>query len=321
MTAPPEGGLPPDEERPNRPEGSNRPEGPSPPEPALRGYIDIHVHAAPSLFARSVNDLELARGARDAGMRGFVLKAHEESTVSRAELLRLQFPGLEVFGSIVLNAFVGGLNPYAADLALRLGARIVWMPTGSAANHIAYYGGPDYAAQKASGPLMPQKGICVLDDRGKVRPEVFDIVDRIAQSDAVLATGHLSPEETSALVRLARGRGVQKVLVAHPDLGVTRMPVDLQMELAGMGAFLEKSYLPLMPDWKSATWGTLIDSIRRLGPDRCVLQTDFGQANHPHPVEAYGAFLRGLREHGVRTPDLYRMGAENPADLLGIPRI
>lgn len=295
---------------------------PQPPrELPLHGYMDIHVHAAPSLFARSVNDLELARGARDAGMRGFVLKAHEEGTASRAELLRLQFPGLEVFGSIVLNAFVGGLNPYAVDLAVRLGARIVWMPTGSAANHLAYYGGPDYSAQKASGPLIPQKGIRILDDLGKIRPEVFDIVDRIAQSDVVLATGHLSPEETSALVPLARRRGVQKVLVAHPDLGVTKMPLDLQVDLVRQGAVLEKSYLPLMPNWKSVTWDALVDSIRRLGPDCCVLQTDFGQANHPHPVKAYGDFLGGLREHGVREADLYRMGAEIPADLLGLPRI
>lgn len=95
----------------------------------LKGAIDIHVHSSPSIFPRSVNDLELAEQAKQAGMRAIVLKAHEESTVSRAKLVSKVVEGIEVYGSLVLNEYVGGLNPYAVDMAIQQGAKLIWMPT------------------------------------------------------------------------------------------------------------------------------------------------------------------------------------------------
>ncbi|WP_029422686.1 DUF6282 family protein [Alicyclobacillus macrosporangiidus] len=285
----------------------------------LTGYIDIHVHAGPSIFPRSVTDMELAAEAQAAGMRGFVLKAHEECTVSRAQLLRAQFPGLEVFGSVVLNWYVGGLNPYAVDLALQRGAKIVWMPTGSAKQHIQYYGGSEYTAQKSTVRLLPQPPISILDQDGKPLPVLYEILDLIAAADAIAASGHLSPVETKVFVEVARARGVAKILVAHPDLGLNQMPVSLQLELTRQGAYVEKSYLTLMPGWQSITLEELVASIRLIGPERCVLQTDFGQANHPTPVAGYRQFLNMLLDAGVPEAWLFRMGAENPAALLGLP--
>jgi len=186
----------------------------------LRGAIDIHVHSSPSIFPRSVDDLELARLAQQAGMRAIVLKAHEESTVSRAFLVNKVVTGIDVYGSLVLNEYVGGLNPYAVDLAVQQGAKIIWMPTGSAKHHLAFYGGKsDYDEQKSRVRLLPQKGITILDDEGRLLPVVYDIIDLIKGSGAALATGHLSPQESRILVKTALARGVEKVLVAHPGNG------------------------------------------------------------------------------------------------------
>ncbi|MBX6394336.1 MAG: hypothetical protein IRY98_01245 [Alicyclobacillaceae bacterium] len=284
----------------------------------LRGFIDIHVHSAPSIFPRSVTDAELATQARAAGMRGFVLKAHEECTVSRAQILKEQFPDLEIFGSLVLNVFVGGLNPFAVDLALQRGAKIIWMPTGSAKQHLAYYGGADYTAQKSQVRLKTHGGIEIFDSNGNIVKELYEILDLIAEAGAVAASGHLSPKETVAFVEAARERRVEKNIVAPPAHGVNQMPVDLQVDLTRRGAYVEKSFLPLMPAWRSIDVETLAESIRRIGPERCVLQTDLGQANHPTPVEGYRAFLHILREAGIRDADLYRMGAVNPAELLDL---
>ncbi|ATY84604.1 hypothetical protein CVV65_06295 [Kyrpidia spormannii] len=285
----------------------------------LQGFIDIHVHSAPSIFPRSVTDQELAEQVRDAGMRGFVLKAHEECTVSRAEILKRSFPELDIFGSLVLNVFVGGLNPYAVDLALKRGAKIIWMPTGSAKHHLGFYGGSDYSAQKSEVALRPLQGIEILDKQGRVIPVLYEILDMIAEAGAVAASGHLSPRETIAFVEAAQERGVEKILVAHPDLGVTQMPLDLQVDLARKGAYLEKSYLPLMPDWKTIDIEQMVDSIRRIGPERCVLQTDFGQVNHPSPPEGYRSFVSLLLKSGLPDRDIRRMGAQNPAELLNLP--
>lgn len=285
----------------------------------LQGAVDIHVHSSPSIFPRSVNDFELANEAKKAGMRAIVLKAHEESTVSRAQLVSKIVQGIEVYGSLVLNNYVGGLNPYAVDMAIQQGAKIIWMPTGSAKNHIDHYGGKsDYKEQKSQIRLLPQKGITILNEDGKVLPVIYEILDLIKESDAVLATGHLSPYETKVLVELAISRGLKKVLVAHPDLKINKMDLSLQLELVKMGAFVEKSALTLMPLWKSIEPEQLVESIRKLGFENCILQTDFGQANHPTPTEGYNDFIEILLKHGLREEEIELMSCTNPAQLIGL---
>ncbi|QQE74393.1 hypothetical protein KDJ56_21645 [Brevibacillus composti] len=285
----------------------------------LKGAIDIHVHSSPSIFPRSVDDLELAEQAKRAGMRAIVLKAHEESTVSRAKLVSKVVEGIEVYGSLVLNEYVGGLNPYAVDMAIQQGAKLIWMPTGSAKHHIDHYGGKsDYKEQKSTIRLLPQKGITVLSEDGRLLPVVYDILDLVKGSGAVLATGHLSPLETKVLVEAAVSRGVEKVLVAHPDLKINKMDLSLQCELVKMGAYVEKSMLTLMPQWKSIEPDELVRGIRQLGTENCILQTDFGQANHPVPTEGYNQFIQILLDHGITETEIEQMACSNPAELLGL---
>ena len=57
----------------------------------------------------------------------------------------LLVPGIRVFGGLVLNFPVGGLNPFAVDSYVRLGAKEVWMPSLSAEYTLSY--------QKAHVPL------------------------------------------------------------------------------------------------------------------------------------------------------------------------
>ncbi|MED4602773.1 DUF6282 family protein [Paenibacillus validus] len=285
----------------------------------LKGAIDIHVHSSPSIFPRSVNDLELAEQAKKAGMRAIVLKAHEESTVSRAKLVSKVIDGIEVYGSLVLNEYVGGLNPYAVDMAIQQGAKLIWMPTGSAKHHLEHYGGKsDYKEMKSTIRLLPQKGITVLAEDGRLLPVVYDIIDLIKGSGAVLATGHLSPLETRIVVEAAVSRGVEKVLVAHPDLKINKMDLSLQIELVKMGAYVEKSMLTLMPLWKSIEPDELVQGIRQIGLDKCILQTDFGQANHPTPTEGYNHFIQILLEHGLTEKEVEQMACSNPAELIGL---
>lgn len=284
----------------------------------LNGIIDLHVHPGPSIFARSVDDFQLATQAVSLGMRAIVLKSHEESTVSRARLVTGMVAGIEVYGSLVLNDYVGGLNPFAVDLAIRMGAKIVWMPTISAKQHIDHYGGHGYREQKSTMTLLPQKGITILSPQGKLFPVVYDIIDLIKEGDIILATGHLSPRETVLLVRTARERGLAKVLVTHPDLLLNRMDMESQYEMANNGAFLEKSMLTLLPGWKSIEPGEMVKGMRNIGLERLVLVTDLGQVDQPLPGEGYHQFLQLLLRHGLKESDLEVMACRNPSFLLGL---
>jgi hypothetical protein len=101
------------------------------------GAIDIHVHSDPDVFNRSLDDVEIARIAARKGMRGIVLKNHVTATADRAALISRIVPGIEIWGGIVLNRAVGGVNPSAVEWFHRMSGgrgKVVWLPTFDSAN-------------------------------------------------------------------------------------------------------------------------------------------------------------------------------------------
>ncbi len=71
--------------------------------PPLAGVIDFHVHSGPDSRPRSLSDVEVARIAQRAGMRGLVFKNHFTMTADRAALAMEAVDGIEIFGGVVLN--------------------------------------------------------------------------------------------------------------------------------------------------------------------------------------------------------------------------
>src|SRR5881397_2482944 len=103
------------------------------------GVIDMHVHSHPDVFGRNMDDIDVAQLAKSKGMRGILLKNHISETASRAALVMKVVPGIEVFGGIVLNNAVGGINPAAVEWMHRMyGGRgkIVWLPTFESEKHV-----------------------------------------------------------------------------------------------------------------------------------------------------------------------------------------
>jgi hypothetical protein len=303
----------------------------------LRGAIDLHTHAAPSLFDRLLDDVGLAEQARAAGMRAVLYKAHEQDTTGRAALVRRAVPGIQAFGGVVLNHVAGGLNPAAVEASIALGGRMVWMPTMSAAHHVAHFGGSHFGSGMPAASDVAQAGgrsrreqmdsrtsartvtgLSVLSEDGKLRPEVEEILGLIAEAGICLSTGHLSPAEVRVLVPAARRAGVARILVTHPDLALLAMPIDEQKALAEAGAILEKDVNTLGPPWHSVTLAHMIRSIREVGPARCVLATDYGQLHSPAPVEGLRVFVQLCLEQGITEAEVRTMVVENPARLLGL---
>jgi hypothetical protein len=253
-------------------------------------------------------------------MRGIVLKSHFAATTFVADLVQKAVGGVAVCGGIVLNRWVGGLNPDAVDMAIASGARQVWMPTLSARNHLAYYGESQFRQQRTSRAFQrnPGDGLAVFGPDGKLLPEVAAILDLVARGDVILGTGHLTVAETLAEVREARRRGVRRILVTHADFEVNRIPLEVQGQLAADGALIEKCLLTVMPGWASTTMERIAADIQALGPERCVLVTDFGQANHPHPVDGMADFIRQLLDLGIAEDAVHTMASANPRRLLGL---
>jgi hypothetical protein len=286
----------------------------------MQGTVDLHTHSSPDLFPRVCNHLELVAAAKRSRMRGIVLKSHFAATTFIADLMQQAVGEVAVFGGIVLNRWVGGLNPEAVDMAIASGARQVWFPTLSSRRHLQTYGESQFRVQKTSRPMRRQagEGLTVFGSDGKLLPDVEAILDLIAQGDVILGTGHLGPEEALAVVREARRRGVHRILVTHADFEVNRFSLEVQQQLTAAGAFIEKCLLTVMPGWASTTMERIAADIKALGPERCVLVTDFGQANHPNPVDGMADFIGQLLDQGISEDAIYTMANANPCRLLGL---
>lgn len=288
----------------------------------LHNAYDMHVHSAPDVMPRKADDFELARRARDAGMAGFVLKSHHVPTADRATLANTVVSGVTVYGSITLNNFVGGLNPQAVDIAGRLGAKVVWLPTVDAANEadklqpkdpgkLPYWAKIQQELAK-EGHLRPP--INIVDAAGNLVQEVYEIMDLIRQYDLVLATGHLSPAEIDLVIREAYARGLERIVVTHPEFPTTRLTLAQQRELVPYGVYFERCYTTAATG--KISWPEMVSGIRETGCERNVLSTDLGQPKAPFPDEGLADFVRVLRTYDLTVADLQRMMQTNPQQLL-----
>ena len=287
----------------------------------LKGAIDTHVHSGPSVFPRLMDAVEAAEAARAAGMRGLVFKHHHMSTVDRAYLARRSVPEVEVYGGITLNYAIGGLNPFAVDAALKLGAKIVWMPTVDARNHRRHFGelGKYGSKLNYSKPLLYEEaeGITIFHD-GVLNSSLEPILNSVAEADAAVATSHLSVEESKAFVEEALHRGVRRIVVTHIAFVTTALSIQEQRWMADRGAFLELCYSSLSPAWCCTSIDKVVEAIREVGAEHYILSSDLGQVHNPPPPEGLRIYIRLLLEHGIEPDDVRTMVKENPERLLGL---
>jgi hypothetical protein len=288
----------------------------------LKGSVDLHVHPAPSPLPRRVDAVEAAQAAESIGMRAIVVKSHHHSTVTDVLALGRDLNGLpvKVFGGIALNSAVGGLNPYAVDLALKLGGRIVWFPTIGSPQHIAHHAAhPDLKFPKLAVHVREERPIDVLDENGELRPEVHDIIGLIKEHDAILASGHMAPDRILAVFEAAHAAGVRRLLVNHPNF-VVEATHEQGRRFVELGAVIEHSLC--MYDDRSSFYNWDIDVllgwIGAVGADRSTLGSDLGQMKNPLPSEAFTNIVGQLLDAGLGEADVEAMVRRNPARLLDL---
>jgi uncharacterized protein DUF6282 len=288
----------------------------------LKGGVDLHVHPAPSPLPRRIDAVEAAQAAEAIGMRAIVVKSHHHSTVTDVLALGRDLNGLpvKVFGGIALNSAVGGLNPYAVDLALKLGGRIVWFPTIGSPQHIAHHAAhPDLKFPKLAVHVREERPIDVLDESGELRAEVHDIIGLIKEHDAILASGHMAPDRILAVFEAAHAAGVTKLLVNHPNF-VVEATHEQGKRFVELGAVIEHSLC--MYDDRSSFYNWDIDVllgwIRAVGADRSTLGSDLGQMKNPLPSEAFTNIVGQLLDAGLSEGELAAMVRRNPARLLDL---
>ena len=271
----------------------------------IQGGYDLHTHTEPSAFGRGLNDLDLITEASALGMAGVMIKAHYGCTASRAALVNLiSGKTARAFGGLALNQPTGGLNPYAVENCLKMGGVLIWMPTRDSAHCLQWGDMP--------GDFFKRPGISILNEDGSLKDEVYDIFDVVKKYDAFLATGHLSLEESLLLCREGRRRNGSMILT-HPERSRTKVPGELQKELAGLGVLIEKNWLNIAEG--AVTAEEMAANIRQAGVSSTYLATDRGQAGFEHPAEGMLRFIETLLDQGFSGAEIRTMVRDVPARI------
>lgn len=278
----------------------------------LKGIFDMHVHSAPDIRARAYTDFEMMDAGIRVGAKGIVLKSHHGTTMNRAFLVnehnKIVNQGNNdfiMYGSITLNKGIGGLNPIAVDVALKMGAKVVWLPTTHAANQL-----------KKDGKTG---GIEVLVN-GKIVEPLKEIIKMIIDKDVVLGTGHLSPEEIFFVVDQARAMGLKKIVVTHPEFWVVGMSDEDQIKIVkDYDVILERCYA--QPMGGGVYKNNLADNlkiIQTVGYKNVMVDTDGGQVENPHWEIAFAEYVEYLFAHGVTEEEINFMTKTIPEKLLNV---
>lgn len=284
-------------------------------DPLLAGVCDIHIHCLPDTRARCIDELALAGEAKRAGYRALMYKSNDWSCHDRAWLIRQALPEFEVFGSLCMNRVHGDkVNVFAAEQALKTTGslcRCIWMPTLSAAYQ--------HRCDKLPGP-----GIPVLDDRGRVLPEVVRVMELCAEADIIFASGHSSPQESLILARKAKEIGVRKFVVTHVNSLIWKLTRNQIRQAVDLGAFVEYCYLPRL--WGPGSGNPQFERQSReeflhyatTVPERSFISTDLGQQGNPNPIDGMRTCIRELLDAGMPQREIDRMVRHNPAYLIGL---
>lgn len=288
----------------------------------LDGAVDSHVHACPHLNARTVTVFEAVRQAAAAGMSGLGLMDNFCNSAGYAALAMRELGdlGVDVFGGLIMEPPAGGVTLEAVDAALGYGygrgtaARFISLPTHHT-RHIAM------SEQRSKAYI---ESCLTIPEAGNLPDPLPAILDRIAETDVVLNTGHISGPEAIRLVHLAKKRGLQHLLV--PASHYTKDEVS---ELTKLGATVEFSFFFVSHATQAGlthvdaqahtvppvSLAAMVDLIQTATPSKTIINSDAGVFLLPPPAEALREFCLLLESAGLSRADLKTMSNTNPRQL------
>jgi hypothetical protein len=280
----------------------------------LEGMYDLHIHPAPSIQRRKFTALEAVKHANGERMAGVLFLDHTYNTTMMADTINEMGFQTKVFGCIMLNEAVGGLNPSVVEIALALGTKQIQMPTYSSKAHYDAYGDD----QKIFPYKKRLKPISILDEHGRLKPEVEEILELMKGTNSFIGTGHLSTLEVDTLVKRTKELGC-KVLANTASTDMPGYPLEAQKKWTDDLVFIEHVYMAVTEVPHHTTpIGLVVEQIRAVGAEKCVLGTDSGNMKLPNNAGAIKDFLGRLIEGGLTDKEIDLMARRNPRILLGI---
>ena len=290
----------------------------------VKGALVLHVNPGPDVQARKIDDLALSPRYAQAGMAGYAIKSHYLCTAERAKLVNRIYPQCRAIGAITLNNSVGGLNPVAVEIAARAGAKIVWMPTTDSLyeRQCLFHGGrkdiimPYWATilQELDQTGIPCPPITLRQENGKLKREVYSILEIAKKEKLCVATAHISHEDAFAMAEASHEIGFERLLISHVLYTTTTYSLEEQLRFLRLGALLEYCYSTFTT--KKTTYERTLELIRAVGPQNCIISSDLGMPNGEYPDIGMMEFSRMLYRDHIPEEMIHVMNRDNPAYLI-----
>ncbi len=306
-----------------------------PPEaPNVEDAIDIHCHA----HGGQQDALALAKFASRSGMRGLLFKTitdWDHPAAAVAEIQEALDPWAAEEGVRPVTCWAGALighdnsppAPEWCEAQIDSGVIALWLPVFNHANTYSKVGGreiwwnPDADPRAHSAPLAwdlaLERGHYLLDDAGRLKPEVREIVALCAERGAALFFGHATHAEIDRLAEAVDDLGFARAVIDHPFSPFVDLEVEHMKALAGAGVTLNFTYDELSP-LLGVDPARMYQAIRAVGPGHCTLSSDAGEPLFPNTVECIRLIKGYMEAFGLTGDELATVSTVNPARIVGL---
>jgi len=279
----------------------------------LQGAIDCHIHAYPDFVHRSQDMIQIAVDASKAGMRALAFKDHWNVSANAAYLVQRHIDYLIEKGELThrVEIYGGagtchGMRPEYIRVALEYpNFKMIWFPTFTS---LGFWRG---AGQPEKG------GVRLVGEDGQVLPEVVEIMRMAVEKKVGIGFGHTDFKELLPLARKAKELGVRATL-DHPLLELNKLLLDEMKELADLGIYVGTYCQPMIPSLYQPVADPMetVRTIKEIGPERCIVGSDFGQVLHMDAIDGMRVFIRALLGYGITPAQIKVMLKDNPAKLM-----
>src|ERR1035437_2954711 len=281
----------------------------------LKGATDCHIHAAPDFVYRSQDMIQVAIDASKAGMRALAFKDHWDISCNAAYMAQWHIDYLVEKGELThrVELYGGGgmcfgLNAAPVRVALQYqNFKMIWFPTFTSYGFWRGAGHPEH------------EGVRLVSESGEVLPEVVEIMKMAVEKKVGIGFGHTDFKELLPLAKKAKELGVRATL-DHPLLELNRLLLDEMKAIADLGVYVGTYCQPMIPSLYQPVADPMetINTIKAIGPERCIIGSDFGQVLHMDTIDGMRVFIRALLAFGIKPEQVRTMLQGNPAKLMWV---
>jgi hypothetical protein len=303
-----------------------------PPHIKVKDAIDIHCHA----HEGQQDPYDLARRASVAEMKGLLFKSipgddpvkatqSVQDDVSRwAE--KAGVAPITCWAGFVCGRQTAPVSAKAVAEMIERGVVAIWLPVFNHAITLSTVGTYRRTIERKDvngwhGPLPWDKAMELghynLDEAGKLKTEVKEIVRICADQDVALFFGHATHKEIYKLAEEVDRVGLRRAVIDHPFSPFLNLSPAMMKELAPVGILFNFTWDELSP-LLGVDPQIMYNTIREVGVEHFTLSSDAGEPLFPDSVEAM-RLVRGYMEaFGLNQDELYTVCTRNPAKVVGL---